>query len=130
MIETAAATPAPCPVTVQAIMLRMAVCEILSPATQRPATSRFFTRGGTRQPYGTFIYWQSVITRRVLWIKSRGMCNIIQSPAQQHPPTIIMNVRNLYICNILNRRVHRTGGGGGEQNIFPYPVVTGSTRNL
>ena len=38
-IDTAAATPAPCPVTVQAIILRMAACETMSPATQRPATN-------------------------------------------------------------------------------------------
>ena len=39
--ETAAATPAPCPVTVQAIILRIAAWEVLSPATHLPATNRF-----------------------------------------------------------------------------------------
>jgi len=37
--ETAAATPAPCPVTVHAIMFRIAACETRSPATQRPRVS-------------------------------------------------------------------------------------------
>ena len=35
---TAAATPAPCPLTAQHIMLRTAACETLSPPMQRPAT--------------------------------------------------------------------------------------------
>ena len=48
--ETAAATPAPWPVTVQAIMLRMAACDTMSPATQRPATSRLSTSIGTMHP--------------------------------------------------------------------------------
>ena len=38
-METAAATPAPWPVTVQAIMFLMAAWLVLSPATARPATS-------------------------------------------------------------------------------------------
>ena len=67
-METAAATPAPWPVTVQAIMFLMAAWLVLSPATARPATSfgfvyilkfcvklkkiltRLFTAGGTRIP--------------------------------------------------------------------------------
>ena len=48
--DTAAATPAACPVTAQHIWLRVAACEILSPATQRPATSRLSTPCGTRIP--------------------------------------------------------------------------------
>ena len=39
--EVAAATPAPCPVTAQHIIWRVAACETLSPATHRPATRRF-----------------------------------------------------------------------------------------
>ena len=41
-METAAATPAPWPVTVQAIMFLMAAWLVLSPATARPATSLEF----------------------------------------------------------------------------------------
>eukprot|EP00443_Scrippsiella_acuminata_P117343 CAMPEP_0115631718 /NCGR_PEP_ID=MMETSP0272-20121206/31144_1 /TAXON_ID=71861 /ORGANISM="Scrippsiella trochoidea, Strain CCMP3099" /LENGTH=61 /DNA_ID=CAMNT_0003068393 /DNA_START=436 /DNA_END=621 /DNA_ORIENTATION=- len=49
--EMAAATPAACPVTVQAIMLRMAACDTRSPATARPATKRLSTSdSGTMQP--------------------------------------------------------------------------------
>ena len=50
LIDTAAATPAPWPVTVQHIMLRTAACEISSPAMQRPATSRFSILCGNSTP--------------------------------------------------------------------------------
>ena len=56
LTEMAAATPAPCPVTVQHIMLRVAACDILSPATHLPATSRFSTFCGTVMPKGTWKY--------------------------------------------------------------------------
>ena len=45
------AVPAPCPLTVHAIMLRMAACDVLSPAQHRPATRRLSTLLGTRHPY-------------------------------------------------------------------------------
>ncbi len=51
--EMAAATPAPWPVTVQHIIWRVAACDTLSPATQRPATRRFSTFCGSAIPYGT-----------------------------------------------------------------------------
>ncbi len=50
LTETAAAAPVPCPVTVQHIIWRIAACDILSPATQRPATSKLFTFCGTVIP--------------------------------------------------------------------------------
>ena len=71
LIPTAAAIPAPCPlhkiqiqgfskyvhflknkipVTVHAIMFLIAACEVLSPATHRPATKRFLTFGGNMHP--------------------------------------------------------------------------------
>ena len=34
-------------------MFRMAACEVLSPATHRPATNKFSTPIGTMQPNGT-----------------------------------------------------------------------------
>ena len=40
LAATAAATPAPCPLTAQHIMLRTAACGTLSPPIQRPATIR------------------------------------------------------------------------------------------
>src|SRR6185312_13672546 len=52
--ETAAATPAPCPLTAQHIMLRTAACEIRSPPIERPATSRLPTPLGTSARYGTW----------------------------------------------------------------------------
>ena len=45
--ETAAAVPAPWPLTAQHIMLRTAACETLSPPMQRPATIRLSTPCGT-----------------------------------------------------------------------------------
>ena len=52
--ETAAATPAPWPLTVQHIMLRTDACEILSPPIERPATIRLPTPFGTSDRYGTW----------------------------------------------------------------------------
>jgi hypothetical protein len=46
-----------CPVTQQAIMFRMAAWDVLSPATQRPATTRPSTPpAGSMQPSGTSKY--------------------------------------------------------------------------
>ena len=65
-METAAATPAPWPVTVQAIMFLMAAWLVLSPATARPATNRFLTLGGTKQPKGTSKYLPELGNMRML----------------------------------------------------------------
>ena len=46
--ERAAATPAPWPLTVQHIMLRVDACETLSPPMQRPATIRWPTPAAAR----------------------------------------------------------------------------------
>src|SRR6266705_1138450 len=54
--ETAAAAPAPWPVTAQHIMLRAEACDTLSPPMQRPATSRLPTPLGTSDRYGTCQY--------------------------------------------------------------------------
>ena len=51
--DIAAATPAPCPVTVQHIMFLVAAWDTISPETHRPATNKLST-SGTKQPYGTW----------------------------------------------------------------------------
>ena len=52
--DTAAATPAPCPLTVQHIIERTAAWLILSPPIDRPTTSRLPTPFGTSDRYGTW----------------------------------------------------------------------------
>src|SRR5450759_3145925 len=57
--DTAAATPAPWPLTAQHIILRVAACEILSPPMQRPATIRPAIPLGTSERYGTCLLYTS-----------------------------------------------------------------------
>ena len=64
--DTSAAAPAPCPVTVQAIMFLMAQWLVLFPTIHLSPTNKFLIFGRTVQPYGTWKYLPVVGRMRML----------------------------------------------------------------